>query len=214
MSRIIVGGYCVGMVQTNCYYVHLEGSGKTLVFDPGDAGRQIAEALEQQGLEIAAVFLTHAHYDHIFGVEEIRKKSGAPVYASAAEARLCGDPQLNLSADFGRPCTVKADEWLRDNQTMDLAGMKVRMIDTPGHTEGSCCYYITAGEDQHILISGDTLFEQSVGRTDLPTGSMSALVRSVKDKLFVLPDDTEVYPGHGGATSIGFEKLNNYYVHS
>ncbi len=213
MSRLIVSGYCVGMVQTNCYYVHLEGSSKTLVFDPGDAGRQIAEALEQQGLEIEAVFLTHAHYDHIFGVEEICRKSGAPVYASAAEARLLGDPQLNMSADFGHPCTVAVDQWLRDGQMMELAGMKIRVIDTPGHTEGSCCYYITADEKQHILISGDTLFEQSVGRTDLPTGSMSALVRSVREKLFVLPDDTEVYPGHGSPTSIGFEKINNYYVH-
>ena len=206
MSKILIGGYTVGMVQTNCYYLHLENKPETIVFDPGDLGAEIYDALTAQGLTVKAIFLTHAHYDHILGVAALREKSGAPVYASAAEKRLCSDPSFNLS----RGCTVTPDAWLSDGQILDSAGIKVRMIDTPGHTEGSCCYYIDGA--QHILISGDTLFEQSVGRTDLPTGSMSALVRSVKEKLFVLPDDTEVYPGHGGATTIGFEKENNYYI--
>jgi glyoxylase-like metal-dependent hydrolase (beta-lactamase superfamily II) len=105
--------------------------------------------------------------------------------------------------------TVYVDE---DGEEVTVADITMRVLSTPGHTEGSCCYYIDDGEQGHYLISGDTLFEQSVGRTDLPTGSMGELVRSIRSKLFVLPDDTKVFTGHGGFTSIGFEKENNYFV--
>ena len=113
---------------------------------------------------------------------------------------------MNVSEMAGRACTVSADEYLKDGQEIEVAGMTLQVIATPGHTGGSCCYYL---KEAGFLLSGDTLFQESVGRTDFPTGSMSSLVRSIKEKLFVLPDEVKVYPGHGGATTIGYEKENN-----
>ena len=119
-----------------------------------------------------------------------------------------GTPELNLSAQMPPVVTIEADEWLTDGQTVETAGISFQVIATPGHTVGGCCYYCKEGG---FLFSGDTLFEESVGRTDFPTGSMSSLVRSVKEKLFVLPEDTKVYPGHGDITTIGREKQYNPY---
>ena len=144
-------------------------------------------------------------------VKALKEACGAPVYASALERDLLEDPQLNGSADVGRPCSVTADRYLIDGEKVTAAGMTMRVISTPGHTEGGCCYYFDADETggAPILISGDTLFEGSVGRTDLPTGDMQDLVESIRTKLYVLPDETEVYCGHGGSTSIGYEKKYN-----
>jgi glyoxylase-like metal-dependent hydrolase (beta-lactamase superfamily II) len=110
---------------------------------------------------------------------------------------------------FGSPCKAKADVWLKDGETYTIEDMSFQMISTPGHTEGSCVFYFEEGK---FVVSGDTLFEESVGRTDFPTGSMSVLVRNIKQKLFVLPEETIVYPGHGGSTTIGWEKTNNPFI--
>lgn len=209
MAPMEIGCFIVGMVQTNFYYLHREGSEETIVFDPGDYGNEIYKALTEKGLVVKAIFLTHAHFDHIYGVAALKEKTGAPVYANILEKDVCTDPQLNHSAMHGMSCTVNPDHYLHDGETVSIAGIDVKMISTPGHTEGSCCYYMA---EDHILMSGDTLFEESVGRTDLPTGSMADLVDSIKNKLFLLPDDTQVYTGHGGFTSIGHEKKHNYYV--
>ena len=214
MKKIIIGCYMVGMVQTNVYYLHREGESDTIVFDPADYGKEINDELTKQGLTIKAIFLTHGHFDHILGVKALREASGAPVYASAYEREFMNDSALNGSSDVRRPCTVTADHYLIDGESVTEAGITLKMIYTPGHTEGSCCYYIEAEQSggSPMLISGDTLFEESVGRTDLPTGDMHDLVESVRGKLFKLPDDTVVYPGHGGFTSIEHEKKYNYFV--
>ena len=112
----------------------------------------------------------------------------------------------------GRPCTVEPDVWLKDGEVTELCGIRLKTLATPGHTEGSCCFYAEDEEGGHFLISGDTLFEESVGRTDLPTGSFSDLARSIREVLFGLPDDTLVFPGHMGETTIGHEKQFNYMV--
>lgn len=211
-SRILVGSFVIGAIYTNFYYLHREDSKECIVFDPADLGDQIYEELTgKQGLSIQAILLTHAHFDHIGGVAALKERCRANVYASELEKRLCASSELNHSALHGRPCTVKPDVWLRDGEELTLAGITLRVLSTPGHTEGSCCYYIEdAGEGAHpILISGDTLFAQSYGRTDLPTGSESAIQRSIRDKLLVLPDDTDVYPGHEQTTTIAFEKKYN-----
>ena len=212
MKKIRIGCYVVGMVQTNFYFLHLEGEKETIVFDPADYGKEIYDELTRQGLEIKAIFLTHGHFDHIMGVKALKEACGAPVYASALEKDLLTDPYLNTSAQYGRPCVVEPDHWLIDGETVTAAGITLRMISTPGHTEGSCCYYIEETGGDPILLSGDTLFENSVGRTDLPTGDMHDIVESIRTKLYKLPDNTQVYTGHGGSTTIEHEKKYNYFV--
>ena len=221
IGEAAVGSMLLGMVQTNCYFVfkedghdHTKGAEHTeltpcVFFDPADNGKLIYEELTSRGFKVDAIYLTHAHFDHIGGVDDLKRLSGAKVYAYENEKRLCEDPEYNLSVDYGMNLTVKPDEFLSDGAECEAAGLKFRLIATPGHTEGSCCYYF---EDDKILISGDTLFEGSVGRTDFPGGSMSTLVRSCHEKLFVLPDDTVVYPGHGGYTTIGDEKMYNSFL--
>lgn len=212
MAKVIIGSCVVGIVQTNVYYLHLEGSAETVLVDPADHGGALVKALEGQGLRVTALLLTHGHFDHIGGVNEAKERTGAEVYAGEGEARLLSDPEDNLSAAYGRSIRVKPDVLLRDGETVELAGIAFRCIAMPGHTEGSCCYYVHPSEGTPILLAGDTLFEESVGRTDFPTGSMSRLVRSVREKLFVLPEETMVCPGHGGTTTIGHEKRYNGVV--
>lgn len=209
MAQIHVNCFIVGMVQTNFYFLYREGSRECIVIDPADYGRQLYDEMTKRGLTVRGIFLTHAHFDHIWGLADLEKECGAPVYANEAEKRVCESDDLNHSRVHGRPCTCHPDVYLHDGQEVTVAGITMKMLSTPGHTEGSCCYYI---EEGHLLFSGDTLFADSVGRTDLPTGSMSALVRSVREKLFPLPDDTQVFPGHGTFTTIGHEKKYNTFV--
>ena len=215
-KTIKIGKMVVSSFAANSYFLYREGSGKAIVVDPGEDGTRIYASLFKNDLKVEGILLTHGHGDHIWGVNSLqgavnreRMQKGLEsikVYALEQEKNLLEDTELNITDMCGRPCTVKADEFLRDGQEFELADIKLKVIATPGHTAGSCCYYV---DEAGFLISGDTLFQMSVGRTDFPTGSMSTLVRSIRDKLFILPDDTKVYPGHGDVTTIGFEKENN-----
>lgn len=209
MSDIKIGRMVLGSVSTNTYFIYREESPETIVVDPADYGELIHDKLAQNGRKVVAILLTHGHFDHIWGVEALKKAAGADsvsVYASEAEKSLLGDTRKNVSAQAGRPCAITADHYLKDGEECTIAGMTFRTIATPGHTEGGCCFYFPEGE---ILVSGDTLFQDSVGRTDLPTGNMGTLVRSIREKLFVLPEEVKVYPGHGEVTTIGHEKQYN-----
>lgn len=206
MAEIKIGRMVMGVCQTNCYFLYREGSKEVIFIDPADKGAQIYSALERNGFQVAGILLTHGHFDHIWGCKELRDLSGAKVYAWEAEEALLNDAGKNVSEGVGRPYTMEADTYVRDGETLIIAGMTCKVIGTPGHTAGSCCYYF---EESGFLLSGDTLFQESVGRTDFPTGSMGNLVRSVKEKLFVLPEETKVYPGHGESTTIGYEKQYN-----
>lgn len=209
MSDLKIGRMVIGSVQTNCYFVYREGTSDVLFFDPADKGDYIYETLKDKGFNVKGILLTHAHFDHIWGCNKLRELSGAPIYAYEAEKVLCEDAVTNVSEQVGRPYTVIPDRYLKDGEEITVADMTCRLIATPGHTVGSCCYYF---EEDGLLIAGDTLFQESVGRTDLATGSMGTLVRSIKGRLFTLPDDTKVYPGHGDSTTIGYEKEYNPFV--
>lgn len=206
MSDLKIGRITLGMCTTNCYFLYRDNEKDIIVIDPADKGQYLYEKFSEKGFVIKGILLTHAHFDHIWGCNELKELSGAPVYAYEEEKVLCEKATANVSAQAGRPYTVAPDSYVKDKETITIADMTCTVIATPGHTMGSCCYYF---EEDGILVSGDTLFQESVGRTDLPTGSMSALIRSIKERMFVLPDDVKVYPGHGEQTTIGHEKKYN-----
>lgn len=200
----------LGDVRTNCYLLINEETKEALVVDPADRADVIVRKLIDEGLTLKAILLTHGHGDHILAVGDLKKQFGVKVYAAKAEEALLSDAVQNLSkALFGIAVTVKPDILLEDGQEFEAAGIRLRMLYTPGHTPGGCCYYQA---EEKILFSGDTLFCGSIGRTDFPGGSLSELVRSVKEKLLVLPEDVKVYPGHEEITTIGNEKRYNPYM--
>lgn len=198
----------LGPVQTNCYFLYYEGESDVICIDPADHGVEIYDKLKERGLQVRAIFLTHGHFDHIWGVEKLVEKSGAKVYALREEREICESADLNLSAQMRRGFAIKPDIDCKDGEILTIGNFTCKVIGTPGHTKGSCCFYF---EESGILVSGDTLFQESVGRSDFPTGSMATLIRSIKSKLFVLPDDVVVYPGHGESTTIGHEKVHNAF---
>lgn len=202
--------FVLGDVRTNCYLLINEETKEALVVDPADRADVIVRKLIDEGLTLKAILLTHGHGDHILAVGALKKQFGVKVYAAKAEEALLSDTAQNLSkALFGIEVTVKPDVLLEDGQEFEAAGICLRMLHTPGHTPGGCCYYQA---EKKILFSGDTLFCGSIGRTDFPGGSLSELVRSVKEKLLVLPEDVKVYPGHEEMTTIGHEKRYNPYM--
>lgn len=216
MGEIKIGRMVMGVCRTNCYFLYRDGEKECIVVDPADAGNNIYEALHKNGFRVAGIMLTHGHFDHIWGLDALRNAANAAaeadgmepvkVYANADERELLKDVHMNVSEQAGRACSAYADVYVKDGQEISLAGMTCRAIATPGHTAGGCCYYF---EEAGILLAGDTLFAESVGRTDFPTGSMSTLIRSIREKLFILPNETRVYPGHGDSTTIGHEKEYN-----
>lgn len=207
MAELSISSLTVGELAVNCWFLTNEGSKETLVFDPGDEAGRIQAFADKKGWKISCILLTHGHADHMAAAEELKRLTGAPVYALREEEPMLQNAKTNLSVFINhRVITVMADELLSDGQMITLSGICLQVFHTPGHTPGGCCFYC---EEAGCVFSGDTLFQGSVGRGDFPGGSMSQLVRSVREKLFLLPDDTKVYPGHGEETSIGYEKKYN-----
>ena len=199
----------LGMVGTNCYLLCNMDIKECVLIDPADSQDEISRMIDESGCSLKGILLTHGHFDHIMAADAVRDKYGVKVYASCDEKNTLEQPHINLGEAYGLKLSVKADVWHKDGEILKLAGFDIEAIHTPGHTEGGSCYYI---REIGVLFSGDTLFCGSVGRTDFPGGSMSEIVRSIKEKVMVLPDDTKVYPGHGEGTSVGYERENNPFL--
>lgn len=209
MAPLRVEQYVVGPVQTNCYFAINEDTKETLIVDPGASAGKLAELIEKEKLNPVSILLTHGHFDHAGGAAELAEHFNIKVYAEEQEKETLLNPGLNLSGWEGMERTFHADVFLKDEQEIDLAGFHIRVLFTPGHTVGGCCYYFSY---QNVLFSGDTLFAQSVGRTDFPKGSAAQLIRGIKEKLMILPDDVTVYTGHNEITTIGTERMYNPYL--
>lgn len=201
--------FVLGPIETNCYVVVNEDTKECFAVDMAYCPKAYVDHIREQGYQMKALFLTHGHFDHIMGIDGVREKFKVPVYASEKEQEILQDARLNLSAAYGGGYTFSDATYVRDGEELEIAGMKIKVIETPGHTAGGCCYYIA---EEEVLFSGDSLFCASIGRTDFPTGSSSQLVRAVRDKLIVLPEDTMVYPGHMEETTIGYERKHNPFI--
>ncbi len=198
----------LGNMDNNCYILGDEKSKHALIIDaPAEAGA-VLDVLEEEGFKLKFVLLTHSHYDHIGALDEICDYTGAEVMLHAFEQDALNDPTVNLAlyADAPSPSTA-VSKTIVDGDIITLGDIEIKVLYTPGHTVGSVCYY-TDG----MLFSGDTLFLKDVGRCDLPGGDYKIIKQSIKKQLYCLPDETDVYPGHGRATTIGYEKSHNNYI--
>lgn len=190
--------------EENCFLLHNGKSG--ILIDPGSDSEKILA--ECENIEIPYILLTHCHSDHISSVEFFKKAKKSKVAATAECSRYIQDAKMNVSVFFGAPMNLEeADIILEDNEIFSTPVGYIKCIKTPGHTDCSACFLI-----ENILFSGDTLFKLSVGRWDLPTGNEKNLRNSIKNKLYVLEESTEVFPGHGEKTTIGYEKKNNFFI--
>ena len=198
-----------GMLQANTYLVCDETSRLGFIVDLGGYSKELKNIIEKNDIQIQYIVLTHGHGDHIGGVQEhLKDFPDAKVVCSRAEEKMLLDPELNEAHHFGpEKVSFKPDILVDDGDTLTVGNMTMKFIMTPGHTEGGMCILI-----DDVLFSGDTLFCRSIGRTDLAGGDFRTIMESIKEKLFLLPDETQVLPGHMGPTTIGFEKENNPFV--
>jgi len=200
----------VGVLQCNCSIFGDEQTHDGIVIDPGDNIPQILEIVKRHGLTVKAIVITHAHIDHIGGAHKLRAATGAPVYMNQNDALL--RDMLDVQAGWlgmKTPEKVTIDNPVREGDKLLLGTTEFAVLDTPGHTQGSISLWIPA---ENKLIAGDTLFRDSIGRTDLPGGDGRQILRSIHDKLMPLPDDAVVIPGHGEVTTVGREKRFNPFL--
>jgi len=201
----------LGPLQTNCYVLAKENH-TCLIFDPGEEGEKLISFIQQQQLKPLAIILTHAHFDHIGAVDDIREKYNIPVYIHEQEAEWLVDPALNGSSKYGMIKNIsgkRADYLIAGEQEMTIADFSFQIFETPGHSPGSLSFYFA---EANLVISGDALFKGSIGRTDLPGGNHQQLLNSIHEKLLVLPEETIVLPGHGASTTIGQEMDSNPFL--
>lgn len=203
-----ITSFPLGPLGTNCYIVK-KGT-KALIFDPGGDPEKVISYLEENNLKPLCILLTHAHFDHIGAVAELRKHYNIDVYLHENEKDWLNDPILNGSRSFiGSVITTDQPDQLIDIGQMEIGPFQFEVIHTPGHSPGSVSFIFDGDKE---MISGDVLFQGGVGRTDLPEGSFDVLVKSIKEKLYSLSDDYIVYPGHGGPTTIGEERRTNPFI--
>ena len=201
--------FALGPMQTNCYFLVDEATDKTVIVDPACDANGIADKLKRHGCKPEAVVLTHAHFDHMLALDELRERFDIPLFVHEGDAPAVIDPSLSmmdLYADVHTGCKP-AERLLKDGDEISFGNTTLKVIHTPGHTPGSIC--LTEGD---TMISGDTLFKESIGRYDFPGGDYKTLMKSL-EKLLSLETDYNVYPGHGPKTTLSHEREFNYFIH-
>ncbi|HRQ74964.1 MAG TPA: MBL fold metallo-hydrolase [Phycisphaerales bacterium] len=203
--------FVLGDYQTNCFVVTVPGTADCWIVDCGFEPDDMLDWIEQQQLRPIALLLTHAHSDHMAGIDAAMSRFGPmPLYIHEAEAEWCSNPMLNLSGLIGRPVTAtRPDHLLKGGETLELAGTHWRVLHTPGHSPGGVCY---VNDESRQALVGDVLFAGSIGRVDFPTSNPAAMRRTLREVMMNLPDDLTIYPGHGPATTIGRERRSNPYI--
>ena len=191
----------LGVYQENAYVIVDDATRDALIIDPGDEGESLVRYLESLKINLKAILLTHGHVDHVGAVDAVKDAFSVPVYISEIDMKFIEQRKMA----FGK--MKRADFFLKEGDEFIFAGKKVQIIETPGHSRGSLSYYVDG-----LLFSGDVLFQNSVGRTDLPGGNMEELLYSIKEKLMKLPGETRVFPGHGPETTLAMEKEFNGYL--
>lgn len=200
----------VGMLACNCSVLGDEATREALVIDPGDDISRILKIVERHGLRVKQIVVTHAHIDHIGGAQKLQRATGAPVLLNENDLALYDQMEVQAAwLGMETPERARIDTAARQGDRLRIGGTDLEVLHTPGHTPGSISLWIPA---ENKLLAGDTLFRDSIGRTDLPGGDGRKILRSIRDKLFPLPDDAVVIPGHGETTTLGREKEFNYFL--
>ena len=201
----------VGPVAENSYIFRREDSDTALIIDPGEEAERILSTLEELGItKLEAILLTHTHFDHIGAVAPVAKATGAPVYCPELEVQVLADIMAYIPWEgFGPYESWDAEETVKGGERLNLAGFEIDVVFTPGHSPGHVTYSVP---DERVLFSGDVLFQNSVGRTDLPFGDWPTLLASIGSLLDAFPDETGVYPGHMGITTLGAERASNPFL--
>ncbi|HKL43561.1 MAG TPA: MBL fold metallo-hydrolase [Clostridia bacterium] len=194
----------IGTYQTNCYLVADEGSKEAFIIDPAGDLEQIKNLIDEKTYDLQYIILTHGHGDHIGAVEGLKEAYDAVLLIHEEDAEMLRDHQLNLTFRMGEKIEIEADQTFRDGETLMVGSLELKFIHTPGHSKGSSCILV-----EDALFSGDTLFFNSIGRTDLYGGDGRKIIESIKNKLLILPEETKVYPGHGQSTTIKNELKKN-----
>lgn len=198
----------LGQMGTNCYVIWDEKSLEAAVIDPGFEDQRIMDIIEENRLNVKYILLTHGHFDHLGGVQQIKLLTHAKVLIHENDADCLSEPRRNLSVLAGMSMELEpADGFLKEDETITLGDIVIRVINTPGHSKGGVCLLA-----ENYLFAGDTLFNSSIGRTDFADGDLPELLNGIASKLFILDDSTRVLPGHGEDTTIGYEKKNNPFL--
>jgi hydroxyacylglutathione hydrolase len=202
--------FTVGPVQENCFLFRREGSDRALIVDPGEEPERLLGAIDELGVTLEAILLTHTHFDHVGAVAPVATATGAPVYCPKLEVAVLQDIMAYVPwAGFGPFDSWDPEETVEGGERLELAGFQIDVVFTPGHSPGHVTYAIP---DDQALFSGDVLFQDSVGRTDLPGGDWPTLAASIQSLLDAYPDETTVHPGHMGLTTLGRERASNPFL--